>query len=63
MNEGIIKWYDEIKGFGFIQLDGKKDIFIHRSGLLNPYTRLSEGQTVTFDIKQSEKGEVAYNVK
>ena len=63
MNQGKVKWYNESKGFGFIEAEGKKDIFVHRSGLKNPFSGLSEGQTVTFEIKQGEKGEVAYNVK
>jgi CspA family cold shock protein len=63
MNEGKVKWYNESKGFGFIEAEGKKDIFVHRSGLVNSFSGLSEGQEVTFDIKQGDKGEVAYNVK
>lgn len=63
MNEGTVKWYDESKGFGFIEMEGEKDIFVHHSGLINPYNGLSEGQKVSFDIKQGEKGEVALNVK
>lgn len=63
MNEGKVKWYDEIKGFGFIEAEGKKDVFVHRSGLISPFGGLSEGQIVTFDIKQGDKGEVAFNVK
>jgi len=63
MNEGTVKWYNESKGFGFIEAEGKKDIFVHRSGLLNPANGLSEGQKVTFDTKQGDKGEVAINVK
>jgi CspA family cold shock protein len=63
MNEGKVKWYDETKGFGFIEAEGKKDVFVHRSGLQSPFGGLSEGQTVTFDIKQGDKGEVAFNVK
>ena len=63
MNEGTVKFYNESKGFGFIEAEGKKDIFVHRSGLFSPFSGLSEGQKVTFDIKQGEKGEVAFNVK
>ena len=63
MNEGKIKWYDETKGFGFIEVEGRNDVFVHRSGLLNPFGGLTEGQKVTFDIKQGDKGEVAFNVK
>lgn len=63
MNEGTVKWYDETKGFGFIEAEGKKDVFVHRTGLTSPFGGLSEGQKVTFEIKQGEKGEVAFNVK
>lgn len=63
MSEGTVKWYNETKGFGFIELEGKKDVFVHRSGLVSPFRGLSEGQKVTFDIKQGDKGEVAFNVK
>lgn len=63
MYEGTVKWYNEIKGFGFIEIEDRKDVFIHRSGLTSPYSGLSEGQKVTFDIKNGDKGEVAYNVK
>lgn len=63
MYEGKVKWYDETKGFGFIETDDRKDLFVHRSGLISPFGGLSEGQKVVFDIKQGDKGEVAYNVK
>ncbi len=63
MYEGKVKWYNETKGFGFIEIEGKKDVFVHCSGLVNSYNGLNEGQTVVFDIKQGEKGEVAFNVK
>ncbi len=63
MYEGKVKWYNETKGFGFIETDNNKDVFVHRSGLVNSYNVLSEGQKVTFDIKQGDKGDVAFNVK
>ena len=63
MNKGTVKWYNESKGFGFIEAEGRKDLFVHHSGLLSPYGGLSEGQKVTFDIKQGDRGEVAINVK
>lgn len=63
MHEGTVKWYNETKGFGFIEMEGKKDVFVHRSGLVSSYGGLTEGQKVSFDIKQGDKGEVAFNVK
>lgn len=61
--KGTVKWYDEVKGYGFIQQEDNTDLFVHRSGLLNSGTGLREGQSVEFDTKQSEKGPVAINVK
>ena len=63
MYQGKVKWYNEAKGFGFIGTENDKDIFVHRSGLLSPFGGLSEGQQVVFEIKQGDKGEIAYNVK
>ena len=60
---GKVKWYNESKGFGFIETENGKDIFVHRSGLINPQKGLNPGQEVTFEIKQGEKGDSAYNVK
>lgn len=63
MNTGKVKWYNEVKGFGFIEKADGGDIFVHRSGLVNSFNGLDEGQEVTFEIKQSDKGDVAVNVK
>lgn len=63
MAKGKVKWYNETKGFGFIESADGKDVFVHRSGLSSPFGGLNDGQDVEFDIKQGEKGEVAYNVK
>ena len=63
MNTGKVKWYNETKGFGFIEIENGKDVFVHRSGLLSPFGGLIEGQKVMFDTKQGDKGEIAYNVK
>ena len=63
MGKGKVKWYNETKGFGFIKSEEGKDVFVHRSGLVSPFNGLSEDQEVEFEIKQGEKGPVAFNVK
>jgi CspA family cold shock protein len=63
MNQGKVKWYDETKGFGFIESEDGKDIFVHRSGLLSAFGGLTTDQTVEYDVKQGDKGLVAFNVK
>ena len=61
--KGTVKWYDRVKGYGFIQTEDDKEIFIHRSGLELSYTELEAGQVVEFEIEQREKGPVAIKVK
>ena len=63
MSKGKVKWYNETKGFGFIESEEGKDVFVHRTGLISPFSGLDEGQEVVFEIKENEKGELAYNVK
>jgi CspA family cold shock protein len=63
MNTGKVKWYNEVKGFGFITVDGGKDIFVHRSGLENAFAGLEPDQEVTFETKEGQKGLMAVNVK
>jgi len=63
MAKGKVKWYNEIKGFGFIESENSKDIFVHRSGLKHSFDGLQEGQEVEFEVKEGEKGPVAFNVK
>ena len=66
MNEGKVKWFDTKKGYGFVAdlvLDGK-DYFVHFSEIqTDGYKTLEEGQKVTFEIGEGQKGEVAKNVK
>jgi CspA family cold shock protein len=53
--KGTVKWYDRVKGYGFLQTEDDKDIFIHRSGLEVSHTELEAGQAVEFEIEQREK--------
>jgi cold shock protein len=65
MQEGRVKWFNENKGFGFIEVDGQeKDVFIHHSAIeMQGFRTLTEGQRVSFDIEQGKKGPSAINVK
>ena len=63
MQKGKVKWYNEAKGFGFIESENGSDIFVHRSGLVSAFSGLQEGQDVEYDSKQGDRGEVAFNVK
>src|SRR5271169_3518132 len=64
MAEGSVKWFNENKGFGFIDVDGQdKDVFIHHSAIsMSGFRTLQEGQRVSFDIEQGSKGPAAVNV-
>ena len=63
MKKGKVKWYNEVKGFGFIATESGEDIFVHRSGIYSSYGGLQPEQEVTFDTKQGDKGLFAVNVK
>ena len=63
MAKGTVKWYNEAKGFGFIESENGDDIFFHRTGLKNAYDAFQNGQTVNFEVKQGEKGLMAVNVR
>ncbi|MCX7913488.1 MAG: cold-shock protein [Thermodesulfovibrionales bacterium] len=61
--EGRIKWFNEAKGYGFIQQDNGPDVFVHYSSIKGEgFKTLSEGQRVQFDIEEGERGKKAKNV-
>jgi CspA family cold shock protein len=64
MAQGSVKWFNESKGFGFIEVDGQeKDVFVHHSAIaMQGFRTLAEGQRVSFDIEQGQKGPSATNV-
>ena len=63
MAKGTVKWFDEKKGFGFIEQEDGPDVFVHHSGInATGFKTLNEGDRVTFDIEQGKKGPAAVNV-
>ena len=63
MKNGIVKWFNAEKGFGFISVEGEKDVFVHFSAIQSDgYRSLEEGQEVQFEIVDGDKGPRAANV-
>jgi len=63
MANGIVKWFNERKGYGFIEQDEGPDVFVHHSGInAAGFKSLNEGDRVTFEIEEGQKGPRAVNV-
>ena len=64
MSEGKVKWFNERKGFGFIETSEGNDVFVHFSAIQDSgFRTLQEGQRVSFEIEQGQKGPAAANVR
>ncbi len=64
MLQGKVKWFSDSKGYGFIEVPGRKDLFVHFSAIQKPgYKSLAEGEAVLFEIVDGNKGPQAAQVK
>ncbi|MEW6623865.1 MAG: cold-shock protein [Bacillota bacterium] len=63
MKQGTVKWFNNEKGFGFIEVENEKDVFVHFSAIVGDgFKSLEEGQKVEFEVTQGPKGPQAANV-
>lgn len=64
MSEGKVKWFNDAKGFGFIEREGGTDLFVHHSAIqAQGFKSLSEGAQVSFEVVEGPKGPAAANVR
>lgn len=63
MNKGTVKWFNNDKGFGFITGEDNKDLFVHQSSIQSEgFRSLEEGQAVSYDVEEDQRGLKAVNV-
>ena len=63
MTNGIVKWFDNHKGYGFIEQEDGPDVFVHHSGInATGFKSLNDGDSVSFEVEQGQKGPAAANV-
>lgn len=63
MKQGTVKWFNAEKGFGFIEVEGENDVFVHFSAInQDGYKSLEEGQSVGFEVVEGDRGPQAANV-
>jgi cold shock protein len=63
MATGIVKWFNDAKGFGFIEQEDGPDVFVHHTGIsATGFRSLNEGDRVSFDVEDGQKGPAAVNV-
>jgi len=61
--QGVVKWFSEKKGFGFIEQEDGQDLFVHHTSINMPgFKTLAQGDQVSFDVEESARGPVAKNV-
>lgn len=64
MANGVVKWFNNQKGYGFIEQEDGNDVFVHHTGInATGFKSLNEGDRVTFDVEQGKKGLAAINVR